>query len=734
MADFSCEITVGGLPVQLAPREESAALRKANSVFCPLGPAPTRAWFVMLSKHAASLTSAATSVAWRQVGDGSKTLTFRGLYPVSAARVFPGAPGDPNGLVLVKLVDARALVAENSDAGKINANIRSYAHSEDYLSGTTGYTWTSLATELWNACGLLGAFPGLPYAPDGVPQNTRFWGVSAYRALCAVLDHLDCAIAHNPLAGTYSIVQLGAAQTIAANATTLVWDREPRGFNGDVAATVKIYAANHYRSYGQERDTERATNWSTDGAGSVSSNASGVTGAQGVRPLWDDLPRVLDENNTIENSAAISTRAAARAARYALRMGVDPKHRVHRGLLNDILPGAQVRAVLWRSWGDGTVTEFTAGADLVSGPDFAPLSLPAHENYLAPDLGRRSYPNYPRIANVVQVYHSAGTQGTTVSANADGFHPARVRRWVAGAMATLEDCWIRFIDDHDNADGDVDATDGEFYGPGRLCGIETSNGQTLPVYLVRKGSAEEPGIPFRNDSGETVPAYAVMKVVDQVDIGGTQHLTINKPDYTFQRRYLVNTGTAVANTETGKGNWLDESALVLYDESEGDPNGEEWGAWPGQWTLKKERLGFTLFKKSANGVALGAQREVVSLLGKFYDKLEQGQSAIFRIWMRYDGKKRDTQMMLTAYDWYLNKDETIAKNTQGELAWYSNKWHVRNAYCADDDTDDAAGGMMASMGTDGSGMDAASGSPGSSYGLPPPNFLSELDLILSGQG
>lgn len=236
------------------------------------------------------------------------------------------------------------------------------------------------------------------------------------------------------------------------------------------------------------------------------------------------------------------------------------------------------------------------------------------------------------------------------------------------------------------------------------------------------------GVPFRNDSGETVPAYAVMKVVDQVDIGGTQYLTINKPDYTFQRRYLINTGSAVADTETGLGNWLDESALVLYDESEGDPNGEEWGAWPGQWTLKKERLGFTLFKKSAAGIALGSQREIVSVFGKFYEELEQGGSADFKVWMRYDGQKRDTQMILTAYDWYLNKDETIARNTQGELAWYSNKWHVRNAYCSEDDTDDAAGGMMASMGADGSGFPQVFVSVSSSGGYISPSVFQGFDL------
>lgn len=265
-------------------------------------------------------------------------------------------------------------------------------------------------------------------------------------------------------------------------------------------------------------------------------------------------------------------------------------------------------------------------------------------------------------------------------------------------------------------------------GSAKILYMESGTGTNKWGVVYLYNSTTTTGVPFRNDSGETVPAYAVMKVVDQVDIGGAQYLTINKPDYTFQRRYLINTGTAVANTETGFGDWLDESALVLYDESEGDPNGEEWGAWPGQWTLKKERLGFTLFKKSAAGIALGSQREIVSVFGKFYEELEQGGSADFKVWMRYDGQKRDTQMILTAYDWYLNKDETIARNTQGELAWYSNKWHVRNAYCSEDDTDDAAGGSMASMGADGSGFPQVFVSVSSSGGYISPSVFQGFDL------
>jgi hypothetical protein len=109
------------------------------------------------------------------------------------------------------------------------------------------------------------------------------------------------------------------------------------------------------------------------------------------------------------------------------------------------------------------------------------------ENVAPPDIGRSTFPNYPRIANVVKVYDSGTAFGAQVDANADGLHPATVKRWVAGSMATLDPCWVRFVDNHDTNDGDVPATNGDYYGPARLCGMETSSSDQRAIYLVRRG-------------------------------------------------------------------------------------------------------------------------------------------------------------------------------------------------------------------------------------------------------
>lgn len=529
MPSISTSITIGQYPAILADQATIAgtlAWNRANSIFCPLGPAPTRAWFLMLKRDLDSLSSGtgaktAHTITWSQLTDGDKRATqhqFKGFYLAGSTRVLHGGVGDPLALHLVEFTDARGIIARMSDTNSLHANVRSYANDTDYLDGTEGYTWTSLLSELWGLCPGLGAYPGLPvgFAPDGVPQNTRFIGVNAWHALCAVLDKLDCAVCHDPLAdagSNYTIVQLGATQV--QNEPTgdmLKWNAEPKDFPVcDIPETVRVYFHNHYESYGQERDTELDTNWSTVGAGAyvdvVTGDASALAGT--VVPLWDDLPRILDEDNTISNAAAVTARATARKTSFLLRQRTTRYHQVYIGV-QAFKCGPQCRAVLWRNWGDydadlgGTVTEYMNRPELIT--DFQPgagggagigamtaayITSAAGENYKPVDLARHTYPSYPRLPNIVQVYHSGGSAGELVAANADGFHPGRVRRWVANDLVTLEDCWIRFVDDYDSKGGAVNAIDGEYYGPARLSGVSTSEGSLLPVYTVRRGAIVE---------------------------------------------------------------------------------------------------------------------------------------------------------------------------------------------------------------------------------------------------
>lgn len=501
---FSTAITVDGYSAIITVPPGSRAVRKANSIFCPLGAAPTRAWIILVRKDAVSLGSGTHTIVWSmQTESGTTNHTFSGLYLASGSRLLQGGADDDNSLYLCEFVDGRAIAAKHSDTGSIRANIRSYANSADYLTGTSGYTWTSLCTALWTACGTLGAWPGLPFAPDGVPQNQFIIGLNAWESLCTILDQLDCAVSHNPLTNTYSIVQLGQAQNLAFTNDVLRADFQPiQATAMDIAAAIRVWSYFHYESYGQERDTELATNWAFNGAGDLTNLATGATGAVAgtVKPIWDDLPIILDEINVRSNMADVTARATARKNRYVQRMQVAAAHKIYGGI-EPIQTGGQVRAILWRNWNDnddnvfgGTVTEYISGPEFITGlgggdsyhAEFtkAPGAI---ENYAGPDLGRHSYPTYPRIANIVQVNNEQASAGDTVQA-IGGLHSGQVKRWQSGGMVTMDPCWILFVDDFDTLGGAVEAKQGDYYGPGRLCGVHTALGSQRPIYLVRKGS------------------------------------------------------------------------------------------------------------------------------------------------------------------------------------------------------------------------------------------------------
>lgn len=530
--DFSTRITVGGQQVILVDPtlEGTQAWMKANALFYPLGPEPSEAWLLMTGEAVRALTASAAadslSIIWEiHTAPGKFTrYTFPGWKFVKAERLLHGGNEQPTSLYLAQFADGRYFARENSDSGSIRANIRSYAQSSSYLTGTSGYTWTSLVTELWNACTFLGAFPGLPggLPIDSVPETSFFIGLNAYQALNAVLNQLDCAIAPTPSTGAFTIVQLGGDQELPNYPNNLVWDGEPIGTNADIAATLKIYFNYHYKNYGQEKDTELVDNWAYNGAGSVGTTNTDVTGASGTKPLWEDMPWVLLEDGSHANYSDIITRMANRKSRYVTRYTVDLVHKVYSSIRQDFKPGGQLRGVLFRNWGipnfdfGGTQTEIIGGPEFVSYRtdknglleySKKELAAPEYENYSPLDLGRRSYPNYPRLPQLVKVVHTSGSTGDVVSANGDGLHPGFVYRVTNGTMTQYEACWILIVNNYDVNSGNVNSNQHAYY-LGRLMGVKTSGADQRPLYVVDIGEGTDEIVHFRLEATLTIGGTA----------------------------------------------------------------------------------------------------------------------------------------------------------------------------------------------------------------------------------
>jgi hypothetical protein len=522
---ISVSIKLDGISCIDTTPENCVIQHKATSVLCPLGKYPTLAYVLMLKRDLDTLDlntthelelKQATEVPGNPPTINYKTLSFTGLYILKYEKVGAGNVNYETAVYQVELGDKRALLqSASSDTGAIFANVRSFAKQQPYLQGTVNglqngnVSWNQLVKTLWQACGLprdSGADPEIYLPPDlpidGQPDTNIFVGVDAWSSLCCVLDYLDCAIRHNPFTNTYSIVQLGAAQIITEDTTLLKYDAKNFLNKAKYASTLNFYFPKKLPS-GQEKDVELSNNWLLGNYYYTISRPTNIVTALGTKPVWQDLHAVYGENGNLSNSAALNTRATNKAQRYTARYSVPSQHKVFIGLIDNILPGGLVRAVFWRKSHNvtGTTTEYVTNPELASNYNYSENTWDfetetVSENFLAPDVARRTLPNYPRVVDTVQVFDTGYNPGDKIDPNPDGFFPGKVRRWISNQLQTLEDCWIRFVDLHDTKNGNVKATNNDIYGPGRLCGVSTSQGQTKPVYLARKGTEGSSGTTF----------------------------------------------------------------------------------------------------------------------------------------------------------------------------------------------------------------------------------------------
>ena len=518
---FSTGLTVSGIRVESSVPKHSIAWMKANSLFYPVGPGYSEAWLVLSGENndlltADDLRNSSHTIKWTTVtqpdngNPSSVTKSFPGWYYLHSERVLQGGPNQSGALFLARFVDVRYLRLQNSDTGNIKANIRSYAQVAEYLTGAGTYSWATLVEELWDAVGGLGGFPGLPAGLpiDSTPQNSFFIGLNGIAALNAVLDQLDCALAPIPTEGTFTIVQLGEAQALPNNLPIPQQNFEPIRSNVHCAETLKFYFHRYYKNYGQEKDTELSDNWTITGNHASSSAATNINGAIGTKPLWDDMPYVINLDGSDGNTVARATRMTNRVSRYVTRNTCDTYHRIYSGINTQVNPGGTIKAIMFRNWDDGvdddgvllnpyggTVTEWIAKVDFVGNQNeflnnqliTEPIKQQSvFDTYMSADLGRKSYPNYPRLSQVVRIEASGGySAGALVSPNADGFHAGNVYRMVNGVMTQLEFCWILLLDMYGDNAGQVKGVQHQYY-LGRLMGQKDSGGIQRPLYVVQQ--------------------------------------------------------------------------------------------------------------------------------------------------------------------------------------------------------------------------------------------------------
>jgi hypothetical protein len=188
-------------------------------------------------------------------------------------------------------------------------------------------------------------------------------------------------------------------------------------------------------------------------------------------------------------------------------------------------------------------------------------------------------------------------------------------------------------------------------------------------------------LPFRNDSSETVPAHAVLKITGATRGEDRRTLfTIDKPGgSTFTRLYGVNGATPVAVGRYGALSFAGP-LCVLY---EGGPPaiGEGWGPKPGSWKLAKAHYGFTIAGgvNTEKEIVLATLEPIVEVEGKSSGSISADGTGTVDVWTG-ESPGADTTWDLTAW----NRYDTVTAISSGKrvgCTWTGNVWVVRAAQC-----------------------------------------------------
>lgn len=185
---------------------------------------------------------------------------------------------------------------------------------------------------------------------------------------------------------------------------------------------------------------------------------------------------------------------------------------------------------------------------------------------------------------------------------------------------------------------------------------------------------------IRNDSNETIPGFAVMRVTGAAhDAAGQFYLRVDKPDDSFQTYYLVNGPFPIPAGKFGVAD-DDYPCYAAYDDGSGTPAfGDSWGAKSGSWKLAPNRDGFDVLGNSTAGRVLVRQHKVTQLIGKLAADLSSGSTASATVWLGAGGSEAASGYSATLQDWLIPSGQKLASGTSIIAHLINGVWYLTEA-------------------------------------------------------
>lgn len=123
---------------------------------------------------------------------------------------------------------------------------------------------------------------------------------------------------------------------------------------------------------------------------------------------------------------------------------------------------------------------------------------------------------------------------------------------------------------------------------------------------------------YRNDSGETVPAYGIIKITEFVTENGFYLAKGDKPDtWGSQYSHYVNGPLDIADGDVGECYVPNGPVWAKYDTGSTPLVGQSWGPTNNSWQLSQHVGGFEVLSATGvDGYLLVTQKPMLWFLGK----------------------------------------------------------------------------------------------------------------------
>lgn len=191
--------------------------------------------------------------------------------------------------------------------------------------------------------------------------------------------------------------------------------------------------------------------------------------------------------------------------------------------------------------------------------------------------------------------------------------------------------------------------------------------------------------PFKNNSGQVIPAYAAMHHNGDEDRAGNFIMKMEQPSSTFRRIFYINGPVAVAIGAYGS--CTRYCAYCLCSIAATPAKDETWGPAPGTWELTKGFPG-SLIIGGVTGTGNDQRAKVVvepinEVFGTLAGSLSQGSTASMDI-EYFDGSSWSTGGWtdITVRDRLLKSGaDPVDSGNHVVARWYSGAWWATSAEC-----------------------------------------------------